>query len=321
MDRIKNLTFSHLQGILDYQMTTVMTNTFPFNATRTLDDVQATQAFALRKMFPGFVRDAKGTERGGLKIILQDDCRTISIGATKKGFLNMVDYKITAYFEKSKVTHQVQKAKPTQCTQFLELGKKATHITLFGSEIPLPKEGEESTTFTVQRGGGSIGSHTGVTQSELSKTIQEIVLHQSIASEKTPSLGKAKSGWLPGHSWTEQADVRSGDGELYRPAKPPGWFGLADIEDHARSMSTNLRKAKVEAKIQNKRRNHENTDQDGNILDLQEHLAATAEEEAKDEPIIPKNEESIMDGWGSDDDEQSSPTANIYDEVPDSWED
>ena len=297
-----------------------MTTTFPFNATRTLDDVQATQAFALRKMFPGFVRDAKGTERGGLKITLKDDGRTIAIGATKNAFLNMVDYKITTYFEKSKATHQVQKAKPTQGNRFVELNQKPTHVTVFGNKVPLPKEGEDPTTFLVQRRGGNIGFHTGVTQSELSKSIQALILHQTKPSEKTPSLGKAKGGWLPAHSWTSHADVRSGDGELYNPTKPIGWFGLGDIEDHDRVMSTHLRKAKIEAKKHKKRRNHDKTDHNGTILDLQEHLTATAEEGVKDEGIIHRNEEIVEDGWGSDDDDVPPP-AGVYDEVPDSWED
>lgn len=296
-----------------------MTTTFPFNATRTLDSAQATQALALRKMFPGFVRDAKGTERGGIKITLNDDGRTITIGATKKGFLNVVDYKITTYFENSKAPPQVQKAKPTEGNRFVELDKKPTHVTLFGNKVPLPKEGEDSTTFMVQRGGGSIGFHTGVTQTELSKSIQDLVLHQAKPSEKTPSLGKAKSGWLPGHSWTSHADVRSGDGELYNPPKPIGWFGLADIEDHDRAIAAHLRKAKVVSKKHKKRRDHDKTDQNGTILDLQEHLAATAEEEAKDEAVIPRNEE-VLDGWGSDDDD-APPMSYTYDEVPDSWED
>lgn len=298
----------------------MMTTTFPFNATRTLDSAQATQALALRKMFPGFVRDAKGTERGGIKITLNDDGRTITIGATKKGFLNVVDYKITTYFENSKAPPQVQKAKPTEGNSFAELDKKPTHVTIFGNKVPLPKEGEDSTTFMVQRGGGRIGLHTGVTQTEVSKSIQDLVLHQAKPSEKTPALGKAKSGWLPEHSWTSQADVRSGDGQLYNPAKPIGWFGLADIEDHDRTMSVQLRKEKIESKKRKKRRDHDKTDENGTILDLQEHLAATAEEEAKDEPLPLEKVEHVLDGWDRDEDD-APPMSYSYDDVPDSWED
>ena len=85
-------------------------------------------------------------------------------------------------------------------------------------------------------------------------------------------------------------------------------------------MAAHLRKAKVVAKKRKKRRDHDKTDQNGTILDLQEHLAATAEEEAKDEPLPLEKVADVLDGWGSDDDD-APPMSYSYDEVPDSWED
>ena len=282
-------------------------------------------AGALKKSFGSFAKDAKGTERGGININLLADGRTIAIGATKMSFINVVKHKISNFnFSGFAPEKKVEKKKPTVATNVFDCleEKKITHLEMFGRyRVPIPAPGKKSSTFRIQGGGGRIGSHEGITKSELHEGIQALILHQKKPSEKNPRIGNKNTPAI--HSWTDTSKVSTGNGEMYNPPRPAGWFGLADMEDRSIQAAAEARLSKIETKSNKRRAAKDETDEDGNIVDLQEYLRARNEEDEEALAPVYDQGDDMFEFEEPDDDSWADEREEIGDvsDVPDYWDD
>lgn len=305
------------------------TQTFTFNATISLSAEQQADAYKLRKAFPGFVKDAKGGERGGLNIRLHDDGTEVTIGATKKSFINVITHKIEEFYRNQyEQNHRKSTPPPSPKEsinrfQGLEEKEPDTHVVMFGRyRIPLTP----GTNFRINGAGGCVGTgqFQGPTANDLRQATNELLAMSSRdISGKTPTIGKAKKNVVPSHSWDNTDKVFEGSG-LINPPRPDNWFGLSDIEEFTASAVANKRREKQETKAHTRFRNREETDENGNIVDLEEFIRARDEEEQEEFQNIIDLKALLEEDEDPEWNEPSPAVEETYtagDDVPDDWED
>lgn len=253
-------------------------NSFPRNTTVQLSNEQAIFAIELRKSFPLFAKNAKGGERGGLFIYLDEQTNAINIGATKQSFINVVVHSITQWYKdysKSTVQSKPKKpvSKPTNSFSVLEEKEPDTHITLFGCRVPI--DAKKGTTW-------HIGQSSFKDETIHSSDVKQ-VLNYSKVQQNFPSLGKPIES---NHNWNGSEKVVQGSG-LIDPPKPDGWFGLHEINNKSQTLAEQARNDKTNARIDQRRSAAEATDELGNIVDLEEYL---------------RTQDNDDDSWCDDDD-------------------
>lgn len=298
------------------------TSNFPYTSTLALSPAQAADAYLFRKSFPRVVRDSKGGERGGLNIRLHDDCLGITIGATKQSFINVVTHKTAMFFASQARRANAPALKPNpkpkasqNAFSVIQEVEPDTHVVMFGkNSVPLTP----GTTFSIQQGGFrmGVGQYTGPTQNDLRKSIRDVLVASSRGPPtKAPPLGKAKPTVVPDHSWNGSARVLEGRGML-APPRPSGWFGLKEMETHTVTTLARLRRQKIAKKTFHRRQNKDETNEKGEIVDLDEYLQARQEED---------NEAIALDPFDDDDWEEELAIAprqqEMAEDVPDSWDD
>ena len=253
-------------------------NSFPRNTTVQLSNDQARFAIELRKSFPLFAKNAKGGERGGLFIYLDEQNNSIKIGATKQSFINVVIHSIGQWYKNNAITKPKNNTQPlqdkpkeTNTNTFDVLKEKEpdTHITLFGCRVPVDQKkgikwhiGQSS--FQDEK------EKEKETDTDTHNDLPRInkVLSFSKVKKDFPSLGKPLES---NHKWNGSQKVLQGNG-LINPPKPDGWFGLNDINSYNQRMALQYRQDKVNAQIIHRRQQAEATDELGNIVDLEEYL-------------------------------------------------
>ena len=203
---------------------------FPFSHSITAPD---TDLYALRKNFPSFVKDSKGSERGGLNIQLDLNNRTITIRATKQSFINVALHKINTFAKSHK----------TITTQVNTPSIPDDKIRVFNVTLPI-KNGH----YRVNGAGGSV--HSTHPDTNLHRQAIKDVLSWHKPNH-TPVHITTKT--IP-HKWTDLSKVTTGTG-LITPPSPP------------KSPTTF-----IVSKQKNTITHSEQTDEDGNIINLQDYL-------------------------------------------------
>ena len=279
-------------------------NSFPRNTTIQLTANQASLAFELRKSFPGFAKNAKGTEKGGIYIYLDEQSNTIKISSTKQSFINVVVYSITQWYKDNSKPKSNKKDPPqtkkisTNSFQLLEEKEPDTHLTIFGCRLPM--DHKKGVTWKV-----------GHTSFEDTSTNNEPAVKKILAFSKTnkdfPSLG---TPIVTNHKWNGSQKVSQGSG-LINPPKPKGWFGINEINDHLQTVSNNKRLQKIDDSITHRRQQKDATDEMGNIVDLEEYIQAQKDDEEEAEI----NDDLSDDSWGDDDDIKM-----FYQDYQDDWD-
>ena len=250
-------------------------NSFPRNTTVQLSNDQARFAIELRKSFPLFAKNAKGGERGGLFIYLDEQNNSIKIGATKQSFINVVVHSITQWYKdnskpKSIPSTKKPASKPTNSFSALEEKEPDTHITLFGCRVPLDSK---------KKGLKWHIGHTSFEDEKDDSSLVKDVIQFSKVTKNFPSLGKPVKA---NHNWNGSTKVMEGEG-LINPPRPDGWFGLQDIYDNCQKMAENARVEKTNARVEQRRAMAEATDELGNIVDLEEYLKTQADDDRHDD--------------------------------------
>ena len=189
------------------------------------------------------------------------------------------------------------------------------HLVVF-NDFKIPLTGEKQS-FRIH-GGGDRRGYATVTAQELHDATLEALMPNESYTEKYPKLGSAKSNFQANHCWNGSQKVMEGSG-MINPPRPAGWFGLADMEARQANITALSRQEKDEMKARKRRSNMEETDQDGQIIDLQEFMAARAEEEAANNERVDVEDDDFWDEPEIED--ENSFTGAAGEDVPDCWDD